>query len=179
MANRLQKVIYVVSSFSPVIITFDVVWWWQNGHDIYNVNLGQILLLLVAISAITALFIGFNYARGALEIETVHLNELASLDMWVVAYIGTYILPFGSLVINDFHIGILGLIILFLLVTVSVTNIKLPNPLLMIKGYHFFSVGIEGAASEYILISHRKLQGPSNVSYIKQLFNFILIDAEK
>ncbi len=179
MANKLQKIIYVLSSFSPVLITFDIVWWWQGGHKLQTVNITQILILGIAVAAIIALFISFRFARGALAIETVQLNGFVSTDMWVLAYIGTYILPFGSLLISDFHIKILAVIILILLIVVSIANIKLPNPLLMMKGYHFFNVGVEGAASDYVFISRRKLQGPDNVHYVKQLFNFILIDAEQ
>lgn len=184
MANKFQKIIYVVSAFAPAIILFDIVWWYQTVfRDVTTKTniptVPQIPIAAVAIVSIILLSISFHYGRGHLKVSSIKVDSFSPNDMWVIVYIVTYILPLASTVFKDFNLEILAGIIIALLIITILADIKLPNPLLMLARYHFYTVGINDASSDYVLISRRKLVGPGSIHYVKQYFGFILIDAEK
>lgn len=179
MTNRFQKLIYTIAAFSPVIIIFVFCWWWQTGRNLHSIALGQILAIAISTISILAFFISFKYARRTLHIVTVRIVSLEDFDRSVFSYVFTYIAPFATFAIPSYHLKfILGLVAIVLCL-VFLLKINFPNPLLIFFGYHFWNVGVNDAASGYILISKRKLQGPKNVHLVKQYFNSILIDAER
>lgn len=98
-------------------------------------------------------------------------------DNRVVAYIISYMLPLASILIKDFNLYISLVIVGAIVLIAPFVNTAVPNPLLMLQGYHFYEVETENGAT-YVLISKRKLRSNGDVKRVKRVFEFLLLDEE-
>lgn len=173
MANNLQKLIYNLSAVSPLCFTFAILWYIQKQTLIVTVAcvcLGTFLILCFALS--------FSYAKKHVTSTIIRVTDVSPKDGRMVAYIVSYMLPFGSIAINDFDPIVTAVIVVVLMVVILFVNSVAPNPLLFLRRYHFYEISAENGISGYLLICKRDLRNVKHVRTVKQVFEFLLIDSE-
>ena len=173
MANGLQKLIYNMSVASPLLIVFALVWYIQKKS--WTI---PIICVVVAVVLILCMLKSFSYGKKHLAPIQIRTNEIAPSDGWIVVYIITYILPFASMIIDDFNIVVCALIALVIALIAAFVNTAIPNPILFLQKYHFYSIGAENGIVGYVLISKRKLRKKQDLKAVNRVFEFLLLDTE-
>ena len=173
MANNLQKLIYNLSTVSPLCFTFAILWYIQKqtlAIPIICVCLGAFLILCFALS--------FSYGKKYVAPITIQATDISPKDAWIVAYIISYMFPFASMAIDDFDAIVCGIIAAALIVIIPFVNSAAPNPLLFLRRYHFYEISAENGVSGYLLICKRNLRNAKHITTVKRVFEFLLIDSE-
>lgn len=173
MVNNLQKLIYNLSAISPLCFVFAVLWYIQKHTLIMPA-----ICVCIGIIAILCLAVSFSYGKKHVAPIIIRVTDISPHDGWVVAYIVSYMIPFASMAIKDFDIIICGIIAAILIVIVPFINSAIPNPLLVCRKYHFYKINAENGISGYLFISKRKLRKAKDITTIKRVFDFLLIDTE-
>lgn len=170
MANRLQKLLYYLSAESPVFIFVAVLWYVQKKEWLVPV-----VLIILALTITKLFFVSFDYGRKNIPSLPVKAFEITNDEGPLIAYVITYLLPFGSLVIEDYSFPILIAVIIILELLLMFSDYVSPHPLLFARGYHFYKVGVEGASKDYYLASRKTLRKPEDVTSVQRVFEFLLI----
>ena len=170
MANRLQKLLYYLSAESPVFVFVAVLWYIQKKEWILPV-----ILVILAVTITVLFFASFNYGRKNIPRISVKAFEITNDEGPLIAFVITYLLPFGSLVIDEYYLPILIAVIIILELLLMFTDYISPHPLLFVRGYHFYKVGIEGACKDYYLASRKTLRKPDDITAVQRVFEFLLI----
>lgn len=174
VTNNLQKLIYNLSAASPICFVFAVIWYIQKKtYIVPAICVGGGIFLTVLFS------VSFSYGLKHLAPISIRTSDISPNDSWIVLYIFTYMLPFASMVIDDFNLIICGIIAFLVASAAPFVNSAIPNPLLSIKKYHFYQVSGENGISGYVLISKRKYRKKQDLKYVNRMFDFLLIDAER
>lgn len=174
MVNSIQKILYTLSLLVPLILIFAIVWVIQIGSFLVPV-----ICLFVAIGVTVLFAISFSYGAKKLPKTCIAVTEISPKDNWIAVYVISYVIPFSSIILDTFNPIVTFLISLLLIIVISLINASTPNPLLLFKGYHFYSVNTEHGISGYVLISKRKLRNKNELTTVKRFFEFLLLDTEK
>ena len=150
MGNILQRLIYNLSAIAPLCFICALVWYWKKKT--------------MEIPCI------------AIKIRT---SDIAPYDSWVIMYIITYMFPFASLAIKDFNLIICVVIGGVLIMAVPCVNTAIPNPILFLRGYHFYQVSGEHGISGCVLISRRRIRKAKDLKTVNRIFDFLFLDAER
>ena len=170
MANKLQLIIYRLSAFAPLCFVFAWVWYQQKKTPFVSV-----ICLLIGLALILQLAFSFSYGKKHIAPVLVNITEITAEDKWLWGYTLSYILPFTSIVLSEFDLyAILAIAVTVALLVPSVNSAS-PNPLLFVRGYHFFTVKAENGI-EYVLISKRQLRKSKDVKYVRRIFEYLLLD---
>ena len=173
MANNLQKLIYNLSAASPLCFTFAILWYIQKQTltvPATCVCLGPFLILCFALS--------FSYAKKHVAPIMIRVTDISPKDGQMAVYVISYMLPFASMVIDDFDITVCGIIAIALIAIILFANSVAPNPLLFLRKYHFYEIRAENGVSGYLLICKRSLRNAKHITTVKRVFEFLLIDSE-
>ena len=173
MAKNLQKLIYNLSAALPLCFVFAVLWCIQN-------HTWQVPVISGCIGGILTLFFAWSFCFGKKNAApiAIQVTDLSPHDGWIVAYIFSYLIPFASMTISDFDLIICGILAAALIIIASFVNSAIPNPLLVLRGYHFYQISSETGVSGYVLISKRKLRKATDIRTVKRIFEFLLVDSE-
>lgn len=87
--------------------------------------------------------------------------------------------PFTSIAIDNFNLIVCALIAFLIAVIAPFVNSAIPNPLLIIRKYHFYQVNGEHGISGYVLISKKKYRNKQELKLVKRMFDFLLLDVER
>lgn len=170
MANIFQKYLYIFSSISPVGLIFSIVWFFQKK---------TILIPIVCISVFVVIdilfFVFFNYARKSLASINVNVIEVSSADLWIVSYLISYLVPLGSVMVDDWNIVVCGIVGVLICIAIALINESTPNPLLLFFKNHFYKIKTENGL-EYTLISKRKIRNKESVKVVGRWFEYLLIE---
>lgn len=178
MANRFQKLIYFLSAESPIIIMFAIVWLIEKSTWTKPIQISwkvPLLLLLISVALVATFNVSFNYGMKNLQKIPVKCTDITGGDPWIVAYVITYLLPLASFQFGEMVKPVVGIVIVILLIAMTFTDFMTPYPVLYLRGYHFYSLDVEGAHSGYNLISKKKLKRASDVASVSQVFEFLLL----
>lgn len=173
MANNLQKLIYNLSAVSPLCFFFAFLWYIQKRTPIIPmicICFGFLLILCFVCS--------FSYSQKHVAPIIVRVTDISPNDGLIVAYIISYIFPFASMIIKDFDMVICVIVAAILVIIIPFVNSAMPNPLLVLLGYHFYQISTENGVSGYLFISKRKLRKAKDIKTVKRIFDFLLIDSE-
>ena len=174
MPNLLQKCIYNLSSVAPLCLSFAFVWWTEK-----KTRLLPLVCLAVFVVLLFLFTTSFLYCKKNVPPISTRVNDISPLDAWIVTYIISYMLPFASIVFDDFNATFSGIVALAIVVAAPFVNSAIPNPLLFFCGYHFYHVSTENGVSDYVLITKRKLRNNKAIKHTKRLFEFLLLDEEE
>lgn len=170
MANIFQKYLYILSSISPIGLIFSIVWFFQKKTIVVPIA------CIVAFVIIDVLFfVFFSYARKSLATINVNVIEVSSADLWIASYFISYLVPMGSVMIDDWNIIICGIVGCLLSLAIALINDSTPNPLLFFIKYHFYKIKTENGL-EYSLISKRKIRNKESVKVVGRWFESLLIE---
>jgi hypothetical protein len=174
MANKVQRFIYNLSSAAPLAFVFALVWYQQYKTvriPIVFVGIGLVLIVL--------LYLSFAYGKLHIASIAIRTTNISPNDGWVVVYIIAYLVPFASIALEDFDLKVSAIIALGLILILPFVNSAIPNPLLFIRGYHFYSISAENGISNYILISKRSLRNSQHLKSVQRIFEYLLLDMER
>ena len=174
MPNNLQAMIYKFSAVTPVAFIFALVWLKEKGTwliPVISAGVGGILIILFAVS--------FKYAKAHVAPIAINVTEITPADKWFFAYVISYMIPFASIAISSFNPWITLAVSLLLVLALAMMNSPFPNPLLYVRGYHFFAVSAENGVKEYVLISKQRLRNTNQIKTVKRLFEYLLYDERR
>lgn len=172
--NTLSKIIYNLSTAVPLLITFAIAWYIRNDDYVIPLAIvGAGVLLFVL------LIIMFFSGKKHLSPTSIRVSDISPHDSWLVGYVISYILPFGNVVFDDFNFTVCVVIAFILLCLLPFINDNPPNPLLFMRGYHFYQISTENGISGYLLLSKRKLRKKQDVKVVGRMFEFLLLDKEE
>jgi hypothetical protein len=169
MLRFLPKLLLVATAFAPVMITFAVVYWFDNQHDLaYKLLAGALILVIVCVAVI-------RLAAQQLAKNPVTIKTIKPADKEIVGFVLAYLLPLarGSQFDGVPMFVVLG--VFFLVIMTS--NAYHTNPLLGLIGYHFYEVTIEDVG--YTLLSRRNLHNTKAIKAVVSLTDYMLLDATK
>ena len=174
MGNILQRLIYNLSAIAPLCSICALVWYWKKKTmEIPCIAIG------IGIALIILFMISFAYGKKHLAPIKIRTSDIAPYDSWVIMYIITYMFPFASLAIKDFNLIICVVIGGVLIMAVPCVNTAIPNPILFLRGYHFYQVSGEHGISGCVLISRRRIRKAKDLKTVNRIFDFLFLDAER
>lgn len=187
MANRFQKLLFNLSTMSPLVFIYTIVYWVEKGIVIFSQETKRIqfnltTFLLIALLIVSALFSFYSvwfvrYCRKKIERVPISIDSILSNDNWVIAVIVSYALPAVSFVFEDININIGIFIILIGIAFLALSNVIFPNPFLMIRGYHFYKITTIDGSSDICLLSKRKSINNRNiVNTVMVAFDYLAIE---
>ncbi|MCR5636690.1 MAG: hypothetical protein K6F76_05905 [Clostridiales bacterium] len=190
MANKLQKMLFNLSTISPILFFACIVWWIQRGAKEVLAKDGTICLtekaIFISVIGILGLFYAFysvlivKTGCRKLEIVPISVNSVKSNDKYSVVAIISYVLPFSNLVLADYNIwlslSIIGIALLFLFIS----NVVWPNPILMLCKYHFYEILTANGSNGLSLISTRKsIQDAKTIKKVIALWDYFMIEVKQ
>lgn len=178
MANRFQKFIYYFSAEAPVLIVFAILWLWKKSKWTKPVSISwktPALLVVASIVLIVLFNIFFNKAKSGLSVLEVKGTAFRSADGWLIAYVGSYLLPLASLAWGDVAWVVLAVVLFILMAILVFSDYVTPHPLLFCKGYHFYELDMDGAASGFTVISKKPIRNVNDFKKVSRVFEFLLI----
>lgn len=173
MANKFYKLVYNMSAIAPLLIIFSIVWRIQNKSFAVCV-----MVILIAIIPSVFMLRLFSYAKNHLAQIRINANNVTPKDGLFFTYIFAYASPLASLVIDDINIWVWMIIGVAIIITAILANLVIPNPLLLLLGYHYYSVATENGISEYSLISKKIYRSNQELKMVGRIFDFLLLDLE-
>ena len=190
MANKLQRMLFNLSTISPIAFFISVVWWIQRGCSVVCTEDGEIHLSVKAIVISVIGVLGLLYAFRSflivrtgckkLEIVPICVSSVRSNDKLSIVAIVTYVLPFSNLILKDFNVWLTLLIIGIVLLFIVLSNTVLPNPILMLRGYHFFEVTTANGSDGLSMISKRKsIQDAKTIKKVIILWDYFMVEVKQ
>lgn len=178
MANRFQKFIYYFSAEAPILLVLSIMWLVEKSAWKKPIMISwkvPALLLIASVILVIAFVLFFNRAKADLSLINITGTDYRSADGWLVAYVGTYLLPLTSIGWGDIAWVVLASVLIILMLVLTFSDHVTPHPLLFCMGYHFYEVDVEGAASGYTVISKRQIRNVADFKKVSRVFEFLLI----
>lgn len=187
MANKIQKLLFNLSTLSPLLLIFAIVYWLEKDIRVFSVQENKIQISIIAIALIVIIFISAAFSfysilfvkacHKRLERVPIGVDSIVPNDNWVIVVLLTYALPAASIVFKDINMFISVIVILFWLLLLALSNTILPNPLLMLQGYHFYKMTTIDGSSDIFLLSKRKsVQNRNTVNKVMIAFHYLAIE---
>lgn len=187
MANRIQKMLFNLSTISPIAFFFVVVWWIQCGVSEVSTETGEIHFTSKAIAFSVIGLIGLLYTfysvlivkagRKKLEIVPISVNSVKSKENLAVCTIISYIFPFSNLVLANYNIWLLLSIVVLAMVFLFLSNTVWPSPVLILWGYHFYEISNANGGEEFPLISTRKsIKDAQTIKKVITLWDYFMVE---
>ena len=165
MLNKLQKALYNISSGAPLLLSFAFVWLFEK-HT-WKV---PIICIISSFLLIICMLAAFAYGKNNLPSITITVTDVSPHDAYIVTYIISYLLPFVTMVIEDYNLFLFCVISIAIVLVIPIINSAMPSPILSVMGYHFYQVNAANGISGYVLISKRKIRNAKDVKAVKRIF---------
>lgn len=189
MFSKLFKLIFVTTSYSPILII-----WWIVGifsyedtkHKIHYRNFSEltfeilqnkIYLLIIFIMAIGILFFILSLANRKLTRNTLGVKSIKSSDFNSITILISYFLPCVELYKKDFIFIFFWFFILILIIFINKSTYFF-NPLIKLFGYRYYEIATKKEVS-FTMISKRKIINPNDVNAYSQLTDYVILDTTK
>ena len=190
MANKLQRMLFNLSTFSPIAFFFSIVWWIQYGYKEIVTEDGKVQLTAKLIVVSVVGIVGLLYAFFSIIIVRIGSKKLAIVpisvssvdlnDKYSVVAIISYILPFSNLVLADYNTWLSLSIICVALLFIFISNVVWPSPILMLCGYHFYEVSTANGSNGLSMISKRKsIQDANSIKKVIILWDYFMIEVKQ
>ena len=145
MANRMQKLLFNISTVSPMGFILACVYWvQQNVPQIVDEVTGKVVLqkqhyflLFFLVFCFCWSFYGnffIKKSKQKLERVPIAIDSVSCSDGWAIGIFVAYAVPLASFVFEDYNQLITICIMSVLLIIATLSNAVLPSPLLIIKG---------------------------------------------
>lgn len=171
MPNKLQKVIWIVTGASPLLLTISVAHYFTY-HNKWFV-FGSAALIILSYSIFSKML---NNHLKLLPIQQIVVSGIRESDGRAYAAILTYLLPLASIVFKNYNLQmIIGVTVIAFLILL-LTNVMTFNPFVLIKGYNYFEASATSGVQNYTIISKRKLKKNNSISEVIMLTDYFLID---
>lgn len=178
MANRFQKFIYYLSAEAPVMIILAILWLWKKSTWTKPVMISwkvPVILVAIAILLIVIFNMFFNKTKAGLSVLNIKGTDFRSADGWLIAYVVTYLFPLASIAWGDVVWIVLAAVLLILMIVLVFSDYVTPHPLLFCRGYRFYELDVESAASGFTVISKKQIRNVDDFRKVSRVFEFLLI----
>lgn len=189
MANKLQKLLFNLSTMSPLVLIFTIVYWLEKEVKVFSeqenktqINFSAVALMIIILTSISFAFYSIWFVKTChkkLERIPIGIDSIVPHDTWVIVVLLSYALPAAGVVFKDLNLYISIVVILFWVLFLALSNTILPNPLLMLQGYHFYKITTIDGSSDIFLLSKRKsIQNRNAVNAVMTAFHYLAIEGE-
>ena len=190
MANWLQRMLFNLSTASPISSFICVVWWIQHGSEEllmeagkYHITAKAIIVSIIGIFGLVYAFYSVLIVKVSikkLEIVPISVSSVKSTDKKAIAAVITYISPFSNILLKDYDFWISLSIIVIAILFVLLSNTVWPNPILILLGYHFYEISNVNGSEELLLVSTRKtIQNVKTINKVITLWNYFMIEVKQ
>lgn len=175
MLSALVKTLLLLTSFSPVLLTYIFILITSKDPNIVKI----FILFLITITLTLLSFFIINKAKKKLEILNFPIKSVKTADGEIFSFIIVYLLPFVSLTSNKVNESILLFIIfLFILIAWSTNSYHINPVLSLIGGYHFYEVTTEEDIT-FLLMTKNTLRNTKSIKEVVQLTEYMVLDISK
>ncbi|MBE6731715.1 MAG: hypothetical protein E7564_08510 [Ruminococcaceae bacterium] len=189
MANKAQKLLFNLSTMSPLVLIFAIVYWLEKDVKLFSeqedkiqINVTAVALIMFISISVAFSFYSSWFVRACnkkLERIPIGVDGVVPNDTWVIVVLLSYALPAAGVVFKELNIYISIVVILLWILFLALSNTILPNPILMLQGYHFYKITTVDGSSDIILLSRRKsIQNRSAVNTVMIAFHYLAIEGE-
>lgn len=189
MANKAQKLLFNLSTMSPLVLIFAIVYWLEKDVKLFSeqedkiqINVTAVALIIIISISVAFSFYSSWFVRACnkkLERIPIGVDGVVPNDTWVIVVLLSYALPAAGVVFKELNIYISIVVILLWILFLALSNTILPNPILMLQGYHFYKITTVDGSSDIILLSRRKsIQNRSVVNTVMIAFHYLAIEGE-
>lgn len=172
MLNAVAKLLLVLTSFAPVLLTYGFATYLNSGVTAAVFALVGLTALLVVLCLLI-----IRAARHQLEHLPFPISSVKSADSEIVGFMIAYLLPLISAADSTVSLPLMTFVLILFLVVVWTSNAYHVNPLLGIFGYHFYEVTTESGVT-YLLMTRRSIRNSKSVSTVVQLTTYIVLDPQ-
>jgi hypothetical protein len=107
----------------------------------------------------------------------IGVDNIIPNDTWVVVVLLSYALPAAGVIFKDINLYISIAVILAWVIFLALSNSIIPNPLLMIWGYHFYKISTVDGSNDICLLSKRRgIHNRKSVNTVMIAFNYLAIE---
>lgn len=176
MANKFQKILYIVSNIAPALILYSIF-----GYIMFCSWKVSFVCFIVGGALGGAFFFFFRYGKKHLCTIPIHVSDITNQTpkaYGILIYAITCLAPFLRFMVDNTYIILVVSIIgmAFILLSKSLTGQF--NLILLLLGYHFYSVKNDTGISGLIVISKKHFRKKEDLTLVKRYFEYIYIDAE-
>lgn len=173
MINRFQKGIWTLSISVPIWIGFSISWWIMK-----KTWLPSAIALAVALVLTIGFVLSYKYAIKQLSKVDVTVKKVTQNDRPVIAFMISYILPFGSFAFDKYNpVMFFGFAVLVYLVMVFSNSLS-ANPLLFLIGYHFYDIECDNGIGNYLLMTKKIIRNKDEIGSVNRVTEYFLIMQE-
>ena len=180
MANAFQKLLFSLSSLSPVVLVFSVVYYENDGSlCIFFALLLSSLLMFVVGGVIFIKLLKRNTQVCDFR------NQISSMEtdtQGISSLIGAYAIPLISLFADKSSFGLFAITVISLSLLLFLSCSIPPTVFLLLAGYRFYIVSLNSGLSGVHLISRRRnLRSASEIENARWLFknDYWLLDCKE
>ena len=168
MRNWLKTVLFI-SSFSPVLIIWTFLQWYQNGINIIGMQVLFIGLLLTFIP-----FLIFAAVKRQGEVFTFTAKKVESTGFLIFIFVASYCLPFLMRYTN-WPAEMVWLVIATLMIVLWLVDFMPAHPLLALMGYRFYKVEATNGMV-YHVITKFDILSPGSIKSVKKISDSLLVE---
>lgn len=173
MLSKIAKAMLIITSLTPVLITYLFVLILEKGPLI------KILILALLILILIFLCIGIlKMSRKYLEVMRFPIKSIKTADAEITSFFIAYIFPFITIPYDNINESVLIYFLCLLFVLMWGTHSYHTNPILTFFGYHFYEVTTPQNVS-FLFITKRDLRNTKNISTVVQITDYMILDTEK
>lgn len=174
MANKLQKFIYNLSAVAPMGIVFSALLYAEKGKSLLCLVGGCVSLIIIIYEFV---FIFLSKKRFPPIIQG--FKDVSNNDKLVISYVITYLLPFSSLVVDSINWKLIFPICFVAALIMAFSNFTIPNPMLFLAGYHFYSAKTDNGAQSIVIISKRAdYRSADEIKKCRRIFEDLVVCLE-
>lgn len=189
MFSKLFKLLFVLTTFSPILLV-----WWVVGifsfQDLENnikyrnyselnmeilkakINLPILFVILLFLLVFILFLANKKLTRRKLEIKSIKSSDFNSNSI-----IFSYFLPCVELYKKEFIFIAFWFVALIIVILIN-RKTYFFNPLLQLLGYRYYEIATIKEVS-YIMVSKRKIINKNDVNAYSELTDYVILDSTK
>lgn len=180
MANAFQKLLFSLSSLSPVVLVFSVVYYENDGSlcIFFALLLSSLLMFVVG----GVIFIKLSKRNTQVCDFRNQISSIETDTQGISSLIGAYAIPLISLFADKSSFGLFAITVIALSLLLFLSCSIPPTVFLLLAGYRFYVVSLNSGLSGVHLISRRRnLRSASEIESARWLFknDYWLLDCKE
>ncbi|WP_028456293.1 hypothetical protein [Chitinilyticum litopenaei] len=168
MRNWLRTLLFI-TAFSPALLS--IAW---VKYDAHSLTSEVITLAIVGVIGSALPFLVLRLVERQGEFFTVDIKKVEQNDFMLLAFVGSYILPF-LLRAADLSVGSISSVLIVLFVILWLINSLPAHPLLRMLRFRFYKVE-SSSGVVYTLISRREILEPKQIKSVKKISGAMLME---
>ncbi|MFY8097917.1 MAG: hypothetical protein ACOVMH_08885 [Flavobacterium sp.] len=172
MFSNLLKLIFVATTYSPVLLIWYGVGVYNNKNFNHNFFIVPLFILLLLLCVILLLLSETKLTRNYIELKSVKNAEANIAPLMI-----SYFLPCVELINKNKFFILVWIGILFFMIFIYKRS-YFYNPLIMLLGYRYYEIATVKEFT-YIMISRNKIINKNQVNAYSQLTDGVILNSSK